>query len=263
MVNQLTRNVLMAPVVFLLLGLYAHKFPAPLGPSATNATADYLPRPGAQFVWLYQTLKYVPGALGSLVGVVLPGLVLLMLAALPWLNRTPFKRITKHPRRDIGVATLSFTIVFIASMTVVSYVNDRRDPRIRQQLARQAAAEEAFRRKPFVRALLKEDDAANGPAWAASPSPGVSATSPPSVYTHLCATCHGEHGEGARQGPLKFPPLLGVAEKPRRSVEDIIGILNDPTAYGLEPPMKSFATKLTDDEKREIAEWVVTLKKNK
>jgi hypothetical protein len=54
---------------------------------------------------------------------------------------------------------------------------------------------------------------------------------------------------------------LGVAEKPRRSVEDIVGILNDPTAYGLEPPMKSFATKLRDDEKRAIAEWVVTLKK--
>ena len=260
-VNQLTRNVLLAAVVFLLLALYAHKFPAPLGPSASNATADYLPRPGGQFVWLYQTLKYVPGALGSLVGVVLPGLVLLMLAALPWLNRTPFKRISKHPRRDIGVVILSVSIVFIASMTVVSYVSDRRDPRTRQQLARQAAEEAAFRREPFVPALLKEDDATNGLASAASPSPGVSATSPPSAYTHLCATCHGEHGEGARQGPLKFPPLLGVAEKPRRSVEDIIGILNDPTAYRLEPPMKSFATKLTDDEKREIAQWVVTLKK--
>jgi cytochrome c553 len=77
----------------------------------------------------------------------------------------------------------------------------------------------------------------------------------------MCATCHGEHGEGARQGPLKFPPLLGVAAKPRRSIEDIIALLNDPKAYGLEPPMKSFATKLTDQEKREIAEWVVKLKK--
>lgn len=260
-VNQRTRNVLMAAVVFLLLGLYAHKFPAPLGPSASNAAADYLPRPGAQFVWLYQTLKYVPGALGSLVGVVLPGLVLLMLAALPWLNRTRFRRITNHPRRNIGAVILSFSIVFIASMTVASFVSDRRDPRTRQQLARQAAAEAAFRREPFVPTLLKEGDPANGPASAASPSPGMSATSPPVAFTKLCATCHGEHGEGARQGPLKFPPLLGVAEKPRRSVADIIGILNDPTAYGLKPPMKSFATKLTDDEKREIAEWVVTLKK--
>lgn len=260
-INQLTCNVLMAAFVFLLLGLYAYKFPAPLGPSVSSATADYLPRPGAQFVWLYQTLKYVPGALGSLAGVVLPGLVLLMLAALPWLNQTPFRRITNHPRRNTGAVILSFSIVFIATMTVISYVSDRRDPRTRQQLAVQAAEEAAFRREPFVPALLKEGDPANGPASAALPPPGVSATNPPVAYTKLCATCHGEHGEGARQGPLKFPSLLGVAEKPRRSVEDIVGILNDPTAYGLEPPMKSFATKLTDVEKREIAEWVVTLKK--
>ncbi len=259
--TQLTRNVLMAAVMFLLLGLYAHRFPAPLGPSASNASAGYLPRPGAQFVWLYQTLKYVPGALGSLVGIVLPGLVLLILGALPWLNRKPLSRLTHHPRRNFGAVVLSFSIVFIAAMTVISYLSDRRDPRTRQQLARQAEAEAAFRREAFVPSLLKEDDSATGPASTASPSPGLSATNPPAAYTKLCATCHGEHGEGARQGPLKFPPLLGVAEKPRRSVEDIVGILNDPTAYRLEPPMKSFATKLTDDEKREIAEWVVTLKK--
>jgi ubiquinol-cytochrome c reductase cytochrome b subunit len=257
--NQLTRNVLMAGFVFLLLGLYAHKFPAPLGPSAANASPDYLPRPGAQFVWLYQILKYVPGALGSLVGVVLPGLVMLMLVALPWLDRTPLKRLTNHPRRNIGAAILSLTIVVVVVMTFASYVNDRRDPRTRQQLARQSAEEAAFRREPFIPTLIKEDDSATGPA--ASPSPSVSATTPPAAYTKSCATCHGEHGEGARQGALKFPSLLGVAEKPRRSVDDIVGILNDPSAYGLEPPMKSFATKLTDDEKREIAHWIVTLKK--
>jgi ubiquinol-cytochrome c reductase cytochrome b subunit len=259
-INQATRNVLIAAVVFLLLGLYAHKFPAPLGPSASNATADYLPRPGAQFVWLYETLKYVPGALGSLVGVVLPGLVLLTLAALPWLDKTPLKRITDRPGHNIGVTILSLSVFFVTSMTVVSYLGDRRDPRTRQQLSRQAAAEAAFRREPFVPRLLNEDDTIKGRASSALPSPGGSNT-PPAAYTKLCVTCHGEHGEGARQGPLKFPPLLGVAEKPRRSVEDIVGILNDPAAYGLEPPMKSFATKLTDDEKREIANWIVTLKK--
>lgn len=259
-ISQLTRNVIVSAIVFVALALYAWKFHAPLGPSASNMTANYLPRPGAQFVWLYQTLKYVPGALGSLVGVVLPGLILLTLAALPWLSRSPLKRITNHPRRDIGAAVLAISIVFVVGMTVASYVSDRRDPRTRQQLARQAAEETAFRQEPFVPALLSDtENVAAPPASSTSPT---SSNKPPASFTKLCATCHGEHGEGARQGPLKFPPLLGVAEKPRRSVEDIIGILNDPTAYGLQPPMKSFATKLTDDEKREIAAWVVTLKKS-
>jgi len=259
-INQLTRNVLTATAVFVLLALYAHKFPAPLGPPAANAGIGYLPRPGAQFLWLYQTLKYVPGSVGSLLGVVLPGLVLLTFAALPWLDRTPLRRIAKDPRRQIGGVMLSLSFLFVTAMTLVSYANDRRDPRTRQQLARQAVEEAAFRQEPFVPALLREDDAVAIPLVSASPSP-AGAGNPPAAFTKLCVSCHGEHGEGARQGPLKFPALLGVSAKPRRSLEDIIGILNDPTAYGLEPPMKSFATKLTEDEKREIAAWVVTLKK--
>jgi ubiquinol-cytochrome c reductase cytochrome b subunit len=257
--NQVTRNVLVASLVFLVLGLYCYKFQAPLGPSASLASADYLPRPGIQFLWLYQTLKYVPGGLGSLVGIVLPGLFFLVLAALPWLNRTPLRRFTSRPRHQTGAALLTLSFVFVIVLTVLAYFSDWRNPRTRQQLARQAADEAAFRREPFVSTLLKEDNEAPGPTVSPVTS---SAVGPPAAYTKMCAACHGEHGEGARQGPLKFPPLLGVSEKPRRSVEDIIGILNDPKAYGLEPPMKSFATKLTDDEKREIAMWVVTLKKS-
>lgn len=256
--NQVTRNVLLASLVFLVLGLYCYKFPAPLGPSASLASADYLPRPGIQFVWLYQTLKYVPGGLGSLVGIVLPGLFFLVLAALPWLNRTPLRRFTSRPRYHTGAAVLFLSFVFVVTLTGLSYFSDWRNPRTRQQLARQAADEAAFRQQPFVPTLLKEDDGVPGPTVSPVTS---SAVGPPAAYTKMCATCHGEHGEGTRQGPLKFPPLLGVSEKPRRSVEDIIGILNDPKPYGLEPPMKSFATKLTEQEKREIAEWVVKLKK--
>jgi mono/diheme cytochrome c family protein len=249
--------VLMATVVFVLLAFFAQKFPAPLGPSAANASVGYLPRPGLQFLWLYQTLKYIPGRLGSLAAVVLPGLVLLALAVLPWLDRIPVWRIGNDPRRKIGATILSLSFLFVVIMTLASYANDRRDPRTRQQLARQAAEEAAFRREPFVPSLLKTDDALANASLLRGLAPG----NPPAAYTKLCASCHGEDGEGARQGPLKFPPLLGVSEKPRRSLEDIIAILNDPTAYGLEPPMKSFATKLTDDEKRQIAAWVITLKK--
>jgi cytochrome c553 len=60
---------------------------------------------------------------------------------------------------------------------------------------------------------------------------------------------------------LKFPPLLDVSAKPRRSVDDIVELLKDPTAYGLQPPMRSFSTKLTEEQMREIAEWIVKLKR--
>ena len=130
--------------MFLVLALWALKYPAPLGPSVAEAGADYLPRPGAQFLWLYQSLKYIPGGLGSIVGVVLPGIVLAVLVALPWLKR----------QRLIAGSLLGLGVVLVVIMTTASYLSDRRDPRTAQQFARQAAAEEAWRRQPFNPATI-------------------------------------------------------------------------------------------------------------
>jgi ubiquinol-cytochrome c reductase cytochrome b subunit len=233
------RNAIAGTVVFLALALWALKHPAPLGPPVAEAGADYLPRPGAQFLWLYQSLKYIPGGLGSIVGVVLPGIVLAVLVALPWLKR----------QRLIAGSLLGLGVVLVVIMTTVSYLSDRRDPRTAQQFARQAAAEEAWRRQPFNPATITL--AATAPASGGAPV----------MYTKFCANCHGSQGQGAQQGPLKFPPLLDVPSKPRRSVDDIVALLKDPPAYGLQAPMRSFSTKLTEEQMREIAEWIVKLKR--
>jgi mono/diheme cytochrome c family protein len=142
--------------------------------------------------------------------------------------------------------------VLVVIMTTASYLSDHRDPKTAQQFARQAAAEEAWRRQPFQPATI---------TLAANTTTNATASGgAPDMYTKFCAQCHGSHGQGAQQGPLKFPPLLNVSTKPRRTVDDIVGLLHDPTAYGLEPPMRSFSTKLTEEQMREIAEWIVKLK---
>jgi hypothetical protein len=43
------RNTIAAGVVFVALALWCLKFSAPLGPATTQVTADFIPRPGAQF----------------------------------------------------------------------------------------------------------------------------------------------------------------------------------------------------------------------
>jgi ubiquinol-cytochrome c reductase cytochrome b subunit len=242
------RSAIVVGVVFVALALWTLKFRAPLGPSVADVTADYLPRPGGQFLWLYQTLKYVPGSLGSLVGVVVPALLLFVLILLPWLNlpilRLPFAK----PQRVTATGIICVTVIWVAIMTSSSVISDRRDPRTRQQLTKQSLEEQAFRNVPFRPATLKMTDMGNDENAA------------PQAYKQNCVVCHGEHGEGVSRGSLKFPPLIGVGSKPRRTPDDIVGLLNDPLAYGLQPPMRSFATKLTDQEKREIAAWVVKLK---
>jgi mono/diheme cytochrome c family protein len=187
-------------------------------------------------------LKYIPGGLGSIAGVVLPGIGLAILVALPWLKR----------QRLVAGSLLGIGVVLIVIMTTASYLSDRRDPRTAQQFSRQAAQEEAWRRQPFQPATI---------TLAAASTPASTAGGPPEMYTKFCANCHGSQGQGAQQGPLRFPPLLDVPTKPRRSVDDIVALLKDPTAYGLQPPMRSFSDKLTEPQMREIAEWIVKLKR--
>lgn len=236
---ELSRQSLSGGLIFLALSLWTIKHHAPLGPAVAAAPAEYLPRPGAQYLWLYQSLKYVPGGVGSLFAVLGPGLVIVLLLCLPRL-RVGWRRIT-------GGVVLGVTTLLIVSMTTLAYLADRH-PATRSQLNTQEVAEQNFRVAPF--------------------EPGTIGTSPatartieaPRVYVAWCANCHGVHGEGATQGTSRFPALLGVASKPRRTKDDVAMLLFSPEVYGLKPPMISFKGKLTTAEMQEIAEWVATLK---
>ncbi len=230
------RDASAAAVVLVLLALWCLKHPAPLGPPVSEMTADYLPRPGSQFLWLYQSLKYIPGGLGSIAGMLLPGIVVLVLVLLPWIKS----------RRLVGGVILAAGVVLVVTMTSAAYLADRGNP----QLARQEAAEQAWRQEPFKPALI----------GLAKTMRDAVAGGPPVMYSKFCSQCHGQSGEGARLAGAQLPPLLGVGAKPRRTVDDIVALLKDPNAYGLKPPMTSFAGKLTEEQMREIAEWVVTLK---
>lgn len=258
---QLARNVVVAGIVFVALALYASHFPAPLGPAAEAAPAGYLPRPGTQFLWLFQLLKFFPKTAASLVASLLPALILGALALLPFARKGAHLHASLNSRRRIGIAVFATAALLVASMTTLAYLQDRRDPRMREQLAKQAQKEVEFRNAPFVPKRSGDASDANGGTLTATSSDASAAASgsaqtPPEAFSRNCAKCHGAHGEGKSINPS----LIGISARPRRTVEDIIAILNDPASYDLESRMPSFAHKLTDEEKRTIAEWVETLK---
>ncbi|MBD0373221.1 MAG: c-type cytochrome, partial [Pyrinomonadaceae bacterium] len=237
----------------------------------------YLPRPGAQFRWLVQLLKYLPGQAASVVAVALPALIFIGLLSLPFLNPPRLQRMVAHPRRITGAALFALGFALFTIMTGISYYKDARDPVIRAQLARQSSEEAAFRAAPFVplrtrtsESAIDEPPTGNDKAQSDGTKTTVdnsntsntqqkviSPTSPPEAYVEKCSGCHGTRGQGVKI----YPRLIGISSKPQRTVEDIIKIMNDPQAYGLDPLMPSFKDKLTEDEKREIAEWTASLKK--
>jgi ubiquinol-cytochrome c reductase cytochrome b subunit len=275
--GQMVRNAIVAGLVFLALALYAYWNFAPLGPPADTAAPGYLPRPGAQFRWLFQLLKYLPGQMASVVAVTLPAIIFIGLASLPFLNPPRLRRVVTHPRRIAGAALFATGFALFTIMTAISYYKDASDPVIRTQLARQNAEEAAFRATPFVPLRTRtsesgidetttgadkgrnegQPETANKSAGNTPPRKGVSPTSPPDAYVSKCSGCHGTRGQGVKM----YPRLIGITAKPRRTVEDLISIMNDPRSYGLDPLMPTFADKLTEEEKREIAEWMASLKK--
>jgi ubiquinol-cytochrome c reductase cytochrome b subunit len=260
--TQFARNVCVAVLAFAALSLYAWKYPAPLGPSVEAAPPGYLPRPGVQFVWLFQLLKLFPRTVASLVAFFLPALLLGALAWLPFTRSGATLRASNTRRRRLGQALLIAVSLLVAGLTVVARLQDARDPRVREQFARQAAREAEFRAEPFkparVAANATTAGAQTAPASSSNPaSPGTSATAePPEAFRLNCAKCHGAHGEGKSVNPS----LLGVSARPHRSLDDIVAIINNPASYGLESRMPSFARKLSEEEKRSIAEWIVSLK---
>jgi ubiquinol-cytochrome c reductase cytochrome b subunit len=283
--GQLARNAVAAGLVFLALALYASRTFAPLGPPVDTAAPGYLPRPGAQFLWLFQLLKYLPGRFASPVALFLPGLIFIGLAALPFLKRAPLERVMAHPRRNIGFALFALSILLFTVLTVIAYVEDSRDTRVSAQLARQSFEEAAFRATPFTPQRLRASESvidetetttqteqrqistpnasqSPDPNGATSPSPETQKTisaTPPDSYITKCSGCHGTRGQGVKI----YPRLIGISSKPQRTVEDLIAIINNPASYGLDPLMPGFANKLTEEEKRQIAEWIASLKKRK
>ncbi len=119
-----------------------------------------------------------------------------------------------------------------------------------------AASPPPFRKSREKAARFEKSTSAPS-AREVSGSPGDHAEfpPPPAAFMAHCAFCHGARGEG-KIGP----PLIGVADKPQRSREDLVQLLLDPRAYGLKDPMPARFPALTEKDIQEIVEWLLKLK---
>ena len=105
--------VSVGPLGPLLLTL-AVTIPTPLDAVADPTDASYVPRPEWYFLSLFQLLKYFPGALEPVATIVIPGLVVAALMALPFLDRRPERHPLKRPLVSgafavVGIGIISLT----------------------------------------------------------------------------------------------------------------------------------------------------------
>ncbi len=86
--------------------LLALTFGAPLEPPADPTDSAYVPRPEWYFLPLYQLLKLVPGSMESLVAVGAPTAFVLVLLALPFLDRRSARNLLHRPVAAVALVGL-------------------------------------------------------------------------------------------------------------------------------------------------------------
>ena len=103
--------ILLAQVVVL-----SYALPAPLTEPMDVSTTEYVPRPEWFFFFLDQWLIYFPGAALIAFGdVIIPGLFVILLLAIPWLDREP----VHSPARRPFMVVLAFLVITVIVLNMI------------------------------------------------------------------------------------------------------------------------------------------------
>jgi ubiquinol-cytochrome c reductase cytochrome b subunit len=112
----LAKDAAAVVLAFLVVALLAWHCPPEVGELADPTSVNYNPRPDWYFLFLFQALKYFPGRLESVAAVVLPGLAVLILLAVPFFDR----RMPQHPLdRPVATGLALSAVVGILALTAL------------------------------------------------------------------------------------------------------------------------------------------------
>jgi ubiquinol-cytochrome c reductase cytochrome b subunit len=101
------RDTLAVAAVFACLVTLAATVRVPLDGMADPSDATYVPRPEWYFLSLFQLLKYFPGPLEPVATLVVPGVVVALVALLPFLDRGPERHPARRPLVMLGCGLLA------------------------------------------------------------------------------------------------------------------------------------------------------------
>jgi ubiquinol-cytochrome c reductase cytochrome b subunit len=243
--RQVVMDTVVALLMILLLGALAHFAPTELGPNANPADTQYVPRPEWYYLPVFQWLKYWRGPFAIIGIVVIPALTAALLVCVPFIDR----RLERRPwRRPIAVGVFLFILVCLVAMGLMSVRDDRRDPSIAKQVAKQREETEQFMREPFEPEPAISTLAAANVALADP----IAAVGKKIYESESCDACHGENGVGTNAGPR----LSGGTA--RKAAEELSTLLRHPTTKMIEGEMKP--VDVSDDDLKALVAYIKSLK---
>src|SRR3954453_1843500 len=111
------KDSVMAVIVMAIIITLSIVLGAELGPKADPTTTTYVPRPEWYFFFLFELLRVIkPAVLVPVATIGVPTICMILLFALPFIDRGPERRIDKRP------IALTFGIFVIASMAYLTYL---------------------------------------------------------------------------------------------------------------------------------------------
>jgi menaquinol-cytochrome c reductase cytochrome b/c subunit len=122
--KQVLYDLFVSTLILLACCVLSYVSPAPLTEPADPATITYIPRPEWFFFFYEQMLMFFPGyALIGFGAVVVPTVFVLLLFALPWLDRSPYYSPLKRPFATIIGLLVVITIVTNMLLAVSRIIN--------------------------------------------------------------------------------------------------------------------------------------------
>jgi len=187
------KDLIVSFAIFLLLIGLATFVGVAQEPKADPSDTAYIPRPEWYFLWLFEMLKFFPGALEWVGTVVVPSLAVLALFLLPFFDRNPKRHWSK---RRFAIIFMSVAVFSIVALTV-----------------RAVATTPPQEETGTVAGTVSEQILAGA-----------------DLFSVQCVECHGAEGEG---GEIKgVEGLEGVVVKPINS-QDEMYTRTDETLYNI------------------------------
>lgn len=215
--RQVLMDLSLTALLIVALGLLCFFLPVKLGPPANPADAQYVPRPEWYYLPIFQWLKYWHGSLSVLGIMVIPGVLVAAVIALPFLDRGAERRPWKRP---VAMTSYGFVMLMLVGLALRSQYLDKHDVGVAQQLAKQKTEEDAYMSKPFEPELSSASLAAVNTKLADP----VAAQGKTIFEDHSCNACHGDGGVGTAAAPA----LIG--ESAKRSTVQLQELFAHPTA---------------------------------
>ena len=178
----------LATVVFLTVYFHGAELTAPADPSEPYSAA----RPEWYFLFLFQFLKYFPGGTEVWGAIVIPGLGLLILAAMPFIGQWRLGH-------RFNLAFLGIVLLGATFLTWQAKHQDRNDPEYHAAVVR---AEQDARRA----VELAQAPTGIPTAGAATLLRKDALTQGPKLFAKNCASCHRFGGHDGLGQPVSEPP---------------------------------------------------------